>query len=220
MAQPPAPLPLLKNKHGRILDGKSPPARSRQEDKYRILQLEKHVAELEQTRMVCLRLSASLKYPPSQTDAAERQRLVRAWTGDTKGIVLPDEKSSFLRANSLDAQHLIEFLHSLRQLNPEAFCLHHQASCMQPILPEGVPEFALIAETDSHGTTTLRRVPSTDFIAASPVTFSKVERDNITALVNCAWKQQTRSVAFGCFNSGTTSAGARQVGTQYFQQSL
>ena len=44
-------------------------------------------------------------------------------------------------------------------------------------------------------------MPSTDFLAASPVTFSKIERDNITALVDCAWQRKQRD-EFRCFDSG------------------
>jgi hypothetical protein len=65
---------------------------------------------------------------------------------------------------------------------------------------------AVLAHTNERGETVLQSVPSIQFIAASPVTFSNVELEAIKALVRCCAKQP-ECADFHCFEDGTTSAG-------------
>jgi hypothetical protein len=69
---------------------------------------------------------------------------------------------------------------------------------------------AVLAHTNGLGETVLQSVRSTQFIAATPVTFSHVELEAIRALVRCCVKQP-ECTDFSCFEIGMTSAGGQQV---------
>jgi hypothetical protein len=141
---------------------------------------------------------------------------LRIARSQTKPVELPTDLSShpFLVAKSFATQHFASFLLAMAERGMQLGIEERgTATSGAGALPAGVPAFAIVASANTSGTVTLAPVPSSEFLAASPDTFSTLEVSALVELLRWA-EEQPENRPFRCFGKGEASAGARQVVTR------